>query len=97
MKNLTTINYQVPHAFQEILSAESTPTLCYSILAFSAFIERWEELQLEEPHLHDIIEQGLNKLRDYQEELPKTPAYTVAMGKLIYISDMVEHSLILIF
>lgn len=77
------INYQVPHAFQEILSAESTPTLCYSILAFSAFIERWEELQAEEDHLEGVIEEGLDKLRDYQDELPKTPAYTVALGKLL--------------
>jgi hypothetical protein len=72
----------VPHAFQDILGAENTPTLCYTIFAFSSFIQRWEELQQEHPNWITVIEPGLEKLNEYSMELDNVPAYTIAMGKL---------------
>ena len=76
-------NYQVPHAFQDILGAETTPTLCYSISAFTAFIQLWKQLATEWPDWKVLIHSGLDKLADYQDQLPDTPAYTVAMGKVL--------------
>lgn len=78
-------SYQVPHAFQDVLGAETTPTLCYSIPAFTAFIELWTQLASERPDWEVLIQPGLDKLQDYQKQLPQTPAYVVAMGEIIHI------------
>ncbi|KAK2464472.1 hypothetical protein APHAL10511_003451 [Amanita phalloides] len=71
---------QVPHAFQHILGTEKTPTLPYIIPAFSAFSERWKEFAEENVHWASIIQPGLDKLAEYEEELGKTPAYVLAMA-----------------
>lgn len=76
---------QVPHAFQDILGAETTPTLCYSIPAFSAFIERWTDLHGENEDWETIIQPGLDKLEEYQRTIPQTPAYHLAMGKIVLL------------
>ncbi|KIK03726.1 hypothetical protein K443DRAFT_94647 [Laccaria amethystina LaAM-08-1] len=76
---------QIPHAFQDILGAETTPTLCYSIPAYSALINRWTLLKEDNPQWADLIQPGLDKLEDYQDRLADTPAYVLAMGKLIHI------------
>ncbi|KAF7372180.1 HAT family dimerization domain-containing protein [Mycena venus] len=69
----------VPHAFQQKLSAEKTPMLCHALPAFEAMIKKWEQMQLENPETADIIQQGLDKLGSYQERLERVPAYTLAM------------------
>jgi hypothetical protein len=76
-------NDQVPHAFQDILGAETTPTLCYAILGFSAFIEKWNQLKDENADWAPIIDPGLEKLQEYVDEIPKVPAYVLAMGELL--------------
>lgn len=73
----------MPHAFQDILGAETTPTICYSIPAYSAFISLWTQLAEERPEWDHIIQLGLDKLGDYQDHLTGTPAYVVAMGEII--------------
>jgi len=71
----------VPHAFQDILGAETTPTLCYAIPAYSAFIDLWKK-QIEDYYQWEpIIQPGIDKLEDYQGRLNDSPAYVVAMGK----------------
>lgn len=82
LKCITYFSNQVPHAFQDILGAEMTPTLCYSIFAFSAFIQRWTELKEEYPEWERYIEPGLDKLDDYSYYLDQVPAYTIAMGNV---------------
>jgi hypothetical protein len=62
------------------LGAETTPTLCCSIPAFCAFIQRWTDLMEENPDWETIILPGLDKLSDYEGQL--TPSYVVAMGKI---------------
>lgn len=64
------------------MASETTPTLCYSLPAFNAFIQLWTDLIEENPDWETFIKAGLDKLVDYQEEFPKTPAYVVAMGKI---------------
>jgi hypothetical protein len=76
---------KIPHAFQDILGTESTPTLPYTIPAFAAFIERWCEMEEEELEWYSIIQPGLAKLADYEQALTKTPAYILAMGMYIVL------------
>jgi hypothetical protein len=78
---------QVPHAFQDILGAEATPTLCYTIFAFSSFIQRWEELKEVRPEWDHFITPGLEKLEDYSMYLDYVPAYTLAMGKVFLLYE----------
>lgn len=72
---------KVPHAFQHMLGSTSTPTLPYTVVAFSSLMKRWNEIQASNVDWFDIIQPGLEKLKAYEEELMKTPAYIVAMGK----------------
>lgn len=74
---------QVPHAFQDILGAETTPTLCYAIPAYSAFIDLWKKQIADHYEWEQIIQPGIDKLEDYQDRLIDAPAYVMAMGKII--------------
>ena len=67
------------------MGAEATPTICYSIPAYSAFINRWTQLKEDNPQWDGIIQPGLDKLEGYQARLADTPAYVVAMGELIQV------------
>ncbi|KAJ7691514.1 ribonuclease H-like domain-containing protein [Mycena olivaceomarginata] len=70
----------VPHAFQQKLSAEKTPTLCNALPAFEAMINKWQQMQLDNPETADIIQKGLDKLGSYQDRLEHVPAYILAMS-----------------
>ncbi|KAF8235398.1 hypothetical protein L208DRAFT_1257325, partial [Tricholoma matsutake] len=74
---------QVPHAFQDILGAETTPTLCYAIPAYLAFIDLWKKQIADHYEWEQIIQPGIDKLEDYQDWLIDAPTYVVAMGKII--------------
>lgn len=63
-----------------MLSAEKTPTLCAAIPAFEAMLHAWEVQQDEYPEATYIINDGLEKLREYQVRIDMVPAYTLAMG-----------------
>ena len=67
------------------MGAEATPTICYSIPAYSAFINRWTQLKEDNPQWDGIIQPGLDKLEGYQACLADTPAYVVAMSELIQV------------
>jgi hypothetical protein len=70
----------VPHAFQQKLSAEKTPTLCNARPAFEAMINKWQQMQLDNPETADIIQKGLDKLGSYQDRLERVPAYILGMS-----------------
>jgi hypothetical protein len=76
--------HQVPHAFQDILGSEATPTLCYTIEAFSMFIQRWEELAASYDQWETLIRPGLDKLDTYSMDLDRVPVYTLAMGNVLF-------------
>ncbi|KAK7041157.1 HAT family dimerization domain-containing protein [Favolaschia claudopus] len=69
----------VPHAFQQKLSAEKTPTLCHALPAFEAMNKKWEQMQVEFPEASNIIQDGIDKLTSYQARIEDVPAYTLAM------------------
>ena len=64
------------------MSAENTPTLCYSIPAFNSFINIWNK-QKENPEWSDIIQPGIDKLEEYMDKLNDT--HIVAMGEIYFI------------
>lgn len=74
---------QVPHAFQQQLSHEKTPTLCDTIPAFEAMSAVWVERQESLPIAADVIEKGVEKLAEYRNRvnLHDVPAYTLAMSE----------------
>lgn len=65
---------------------EKTPSLCYTIPAFSGLIGQWEELSDENPAWRDIIQPGLDKLSQYEQKLNSSPAYVLAMGEATFNS-----------
>ncbi|KIM34693.1 hypothetical protein M413DRAFT_75735, partial [Hebeloma cylindrosporum] len=75
----------IPHAFQQRLSAEKTPTVCEAIRSFSAISEVWKEHQDQYPETSNIVQAGIDKLEEYSDRTSLTPAYTVAMCTSSYI------------
>ena len=82
---------KIPHAFQQWLSYEKTPTLCHAIPAFEAMLNIWGRYQQSHPETADIVENGLDKLRDYIDRLDNVPAYTIAMGNLSVMVQVSSH------
>jgi len=70
---------KVPHAFQQQLSSEKTPTLCNAFPAFEGMKRVWKEHQVEHPETSDIVQDGLDKLEDYRDRADHVPAYVLAM------------------
>ncbi|KAJ7595850.1 hypothetical protein C8J56DRAFT_730494, partial [Mycena floridula] len=70
----------VPHAFQQKLSAEKTPTLCNALPAYEAMMKVWREMRDEIPQMSAVIDAGLNKLESYLDRTHLTNAYVLAMG-----------------
>ncbi|KAF7327405.1 HAT family dimerization domain-containing protein [Mycena kentingensis (nom. inval.)] len=68
----------IPHAFQQRLSAEKTPTLSYAIPYFEAMTRAWEKMQVAHPELRNVIQRGLDKLGTYENHILPIPAYTLA-------------------
>lgn len=74
---------QIPHAFQQRLSSETTPKLCDAIPSFEAMKVKWTNQKAEMPNMAPIIDAGLKKLEYYRERLDLVPAYVGAMSTLI--------------
>ena len=67
--------------FQQILSYEKTPTLCYAVIAFEGFRISLKDLQEKEPNAEFIIEVGPEKLEDYHQCALAIPAYILSAGE----------------
>ncbi|KAI5896313.1 uncharacterized protein SCHCODRAFT_01093448 [Schizophyllum commune H4-8] len=76
---------KVPHAFQQILSGEKTPTLCNAIPSFERMARRWEQLKTELPGMSSVIDRGLDKLEEYRDKTDVVPAYVMAMCKVPFL------------
>jgi hypothetical protein len=65
-----------------MLSAKKTPTLCRTLPAFEALISTLKKYQNEHSYeIYDIIQDGIEKLDKYQQEISNIPAYTLAISK----------------
>ncbi|EKM60179.1 uncharacterized protein PHACADRAFT_189306 [Phanerochaete carnosa HHB-10118-sp] len=69
---------QVPHAFQQLLSSESTPTLISVLSAFEAMKLHWQEQQAKVSNAAGIIQQGLDKSEDHRDHNCSCNAYNLA-------------------
>ncbi|KAE9387214.1 hypothetical protein BT96DRAFT_837968 [Gymnopus androsaceus JB14] len=88
---------QIPHAFQQKLSTEKTPTLCYALPFFQSVITNWEKMKVEHPELRCIINPAIAKPTTYQYRIGDIPAYALAMGVyLLYFSIVLSKSLYLL-
>ncbi|TFK35666.1 hypothetical protein BDQ12DRAFT_611422, partial [Crucibulum laeve] len=70
----------VPHAFQQKLPHEKTPTLCYALPSFEGMMGAWEKLKNDNPDLTNIIQAGLDKLEAYHNRTDVVPAYIFSMS-----------------
>ena len=69
-----------------MLSAEKTPTLYGTLPAFQRLIYKLQDLQANEDlEFYDIIQNGIQKLEEYQQETESVPAYKLAISKLSYL------------
>ncbi|KAF5367905.1 hypothetical protein D9757_011237 [Collybiopsis confluens] len=83
---------EVPHLFQQRLSAQKTPTLCWALPSFAAMVEEYKSQMQRFPYLTDVIQAGIDKLNNYYQRLYNIPAYILAMvlnpeAKLSFYND----------
>ena len=65
-----------------MLSAEKIPTLYRTLPAFERLLFKLKRLQNEaELEFNDIIQDGIEKLEEYQQETESVPAYKLAISK----------------
>ncbi|KAI0000323.1 hypothetical protein BJV77DRAFT_939174, partial [Russula vinacea] len=74
---------KLPHAFQEVLSSEKTPTLCNTLPSFDGLLTTMlKRCQVDlSMDVYDIIQDGIDKLEEYQQETDSVPAYTLSVHK----------------
>jgi hypothetical protein len=66
------------------LSAEKTPTLWGTLPAFEALIvklQKYRDDDETDPEIYDIINEGIMKLKEYQQETKSAPAYILSLCK----------------
>ena len=68
----------VPHAAQESLSSEHTPTLSYSLPFYHAISDKWERLKQDYPLLSPYIEIGIQKVKGYIKKSRFSQTYLLA-------------------
>jgi hypothetical protein len=64
-----------------VLSAEKTPTLCRTLLAFNGLTKTLKKHQKENPIIFNTIQAGIDKLEVYEEIATNTPACILATCK----------------
>jgi hypothetical protein len=69
------------HEFQQLLSAELTPTIHQVIPTFYIMINKLEEAQKKQPILSHAYDTALLKLREYLDKCRRNPIYTIAIGQ----------------
>lgn len=81
----------MPHAAQELLSGEYTPTLCQVIPVYEELLESLRELRLEKieqdkPQIGRAIAACIKKIEDYVSKARKNRIYAIAMSRFFYFS-----------
>jgi hypothetical protein len=70
---------QKPHAFQQKLSAEATPTLQDALPSFEKLVQSWKKHQHRHPETAHIVAAGLDKIEGYSARASVVDAYMLAM------------------
>ncbi|KZT58534.1 hATC-domain-containing protein [Calocera cornea HHB12733] len=73
----------IAHKGQQLLSADSHPTLYMAIPALESPMGAWEKLQSQQyandPVMRKVLDAGLKKMGDYYLKMEKSDAYSIAM------------------
>ncbi|KAH9952539.1 ribonuclease H-like domain-containing protein, partial [Russula dissimulans] len=74
---------QLPHLYQQILSSKKTPTICKVLPAFQGVLTKLKEYQRDHGYeFFAVLQSGIDKLEEYQQEIESIPTYTLAICKL---------------
>ena len=81
----------MPHAAQELLLSEYTPTLCQVIPVYEELLQSLQELHLEKidqdkPQIGWAIAASIKKIEDYFFKAQKNHIYAIAMSMFFYFS-----------
>lgn len=82
----------VPHAAQESLSSDSTPTLSYSLPFYHAVTDKWEHLKQGRPLLSPYIEIAIQKVQEYINKSRLSRTYLLAVCELPFTSGLLKRS-----
>ena len=82
----------VPHAAQESLSSEHTPTLSYSLPFYHAITDKWEHLKQDHPLLSPYIEVGIQKVEEYISKSKSSQTYLLAVCEASFPSQVAKCS-----
>ena len=82
----------VPHAAQESLSSESTPTLSYSLPFYHAITDKWERMQQGHILLSPYIEIGIQKVKEYIDKSKLSRTYLLSVCESHFPSKVLEFS-----
>ena len=64
------------------MSSEKTPTLCNTLPSFDGLLTMLKRCQVDlGMDVYDIIQDGIDKLEEYQQETDSVPAYTLSVRK----------------
>jgi hypothetical protein len=67
--------------YQQVLSSEKTPTLCGTLPAYHGLLAQLKNYQSTHGiEVFDTLEDGIEKLEQYQQETDSVPAYTLSIG-----------------
>ena len=70
------------------MSAHKTPTLWGTLPAFEGLIKKLQQLRDDSEtnvRLYDIINEGIEKLEEYQQETKTAPAYILSLCKQLHL------------
>ena len=73
----------IPHAVQELLSSENTPTASLVLPAYAELIEILKGAREKLPRISHGIQAAINALETYMAYTRQTRAYALAMGRSI--------------
>ncbi|OSD08725.1 hypothetical protein PYCCODRAFT_1356822 [Trametes coccinea BRFM310] len=74
----------IPHAVQELLSAENTPTASLALPAYAELIDILKGAQEKLPRIRHGIQAAISALEEYMAYTRQTRVYALAMGKYSY-------------
>jgi allophanate hydrolase subunit 1 len=68
-----------------VLSAEKCPKLCGTLPAYEGLLLKLKEYQQKHQAVSNVLEKGIEKLVEYQQETDNVPAYTLSICKCLVL------------
>jgi hypothetical protein len=71
---------KLPHAAQELLSSEKTPTLSFALPAFEILVDSLLQKRKVIPELSHFIGVGISKIIEYSRKCRQSRIYALALS-----------------